>query len=262
MKKVKFLTTIFLLAQLMLNAQIVLEHTFTVPYRTYPVICKLATNGEKWFIMDRNNDKFFLYNLDYTLYKEINVPVQPNHYYWVSNISEKLFDLDESLEYMVTDYTFTFVKIYNEDGSLMFSEGDSVHNAISANIYSTANGTKMHIQMEHKVTGDNQAKIYSLVGVPFSTPSERETTNSELCTAQAFPNPNDGQTNIAFKLPLGDTKGQLVFYNLQGEVVKTLTVDRQSGCIKIDNSNLPSGIYLYQVTAENNSSEMKKLIIN
>ena len=269
MKKVKLLTTIFLLAQLMLNAQIVLEHTFSVPQdQTFPIICKFDTYGEKWLIPSVGTDKFSLYNLDYSLFKEINIPAQQDHYYGVSFVSDKLFDLDGLIEYMITDFGQTKVKIYKEDGSLIFSEGDATYTAnIRAPIgigpiFNTVDGTKMGIGTTTIATGATNCRIFNLPGHLLTTSPELDYTNSEQCAAQVFPNPNDGQTNIAYKLPLGDTKGQIVFYSMQGEVIKSITVDRQSGCIKIDNANLPSGTYLYQVTTGNNSSEMKKMIIN
>ena len=243
-----------------------MEHTFPVPPdQTFPNICKLENSGEKWLIPDVGNNKIYLYNLDYSLFKEIIVPPQPNQYFWIMYVSDKLFDLDASIEYMLTDFYQTRVTIYKEDGSILLSEGDSSYTANIATsigpIFNTAAGTKMGIALKSVATGETSCKIYRLPGKLNSIQPEPETTNLERCITRAYPNPNDGHTRIEYHLLPGETDGQIIFYNLQGNMVKSFKVEGQSGYIEIDNTNLSSGTYLYQIVAGTNSSSMKKMIL-
>ncbi|MEI6174804.1 MAG: T9SS type A sorting domain-containing protein [Bacteroidota bacterium] len=265
MKRLISLTITLLLSNLMLNAQIVLDHIYPVPPdQTFPGVCRLVNGGEKWFIPDVVNHRIDLYNLDYTLFKTINIPAQPNQYFGVMYITDKLFNLDAAIEYMVVDFYQTRVMVYNEDGSIIFAEGDSANPAkvsYAEPVVNTAGGTKMVIGVESLATGANVSKIYTLPG---SLPNSQSELGSQIhgrSVSNVFPNPNDGHTRIDYQLMPGESKGQISFYNLQGKPVKSFATDGPSGSLEIDNSDLPAGTYLYQICTGRNRSETKKMIL-
>ena len=265
MKRLILLSITILISTLIVNAQIVLDHTYPVPPdQTFPGICRLENGGEKWFIPDVGNHRIDLYNLDYTLFKTINIPTQPNQYYGVMYISDKLFDLDDALEFMVADFYQTRVMVYKEDGSNIFAEGDSANPAkvsYAEPIINTTGGTKMVIGVKSLATGINISEIYRLPGTLLSAHAESHLSNFERIISDIFPNPNTGRMRIDYQLLQGESQGQISFYNLQGKLVKSFKADGQSGYLEVDNSDLPSGTYLYQISTTKSSSETKKMIL-
>ncbi len=262
MKKSILITMMFLSTHFMLDAQIVLEHTYPANnYQAFPTIIHFENGGDKWFIPIADSNIFYLYNLDYTSFKTIIVPVQPNHNYWIFNVSDKLFDLDASIEYMVADFYNTKVLVYKEDGSVLFSRGDSANHAYYGGIFNTAAGTKMIMSETLVATGKSISEIYSLPGhLPYGQ-SDIQSSNSGRCIINVYPNPNKGNATIEYQLLPGETQGQIIFYDLKGNMRKSVNVVGQTGHINIDNTDLPAGTYLYQINSGSATSEMKKMIL-
>jgi hypothetical protein len=80
--------------------------------------------------------------------------------------------------------------------------------------------------------------------------------------SQNFPNPFNPTTTINFTLPK-DGLVKLVVYDITGKEVKVLANEiRTAGyhSISFDASNLPSGVYLYKLSA-GNFVETKKMIL-
>ncbi len=79
---------------------------------------------------------------------------------------------------------------------------------------------------------------------------------SKFNLSQNYPNPFNPTTKIDFELPQ-DSKVNITVYDMLGKVVKVLeNGSRQSGyyTISFDGSSLPSGIYIYKLTAESNGN--------
>jgi hypothetical protein len=80
--------------------------------------------------------------------------------------------------------------------------------------------------------------------------------------AQNFPNPFNPSTTISFALPK-DGLVKLVIYDITGKEIRVLTNEvRTAGyhSVLFDASNLPSGVYLYKLTA-GNFIESKKMVL-
>ncbi|MGC9364957.1 MAG: T9SS type A sorting domain-containing protein, partial [Fidelibacterota bacterium] len=68
-----------------------------------------------------------------------------------------------------------------------------------------------------------------------------------------YPNPFNSNTKIEYSLQNSD-KVKLRIYDITGKLVKTLVNENQNSgkySVNFDGSNLPSGIYLYRLNAEN-----------
>ncbi len=92
--------------------------------------------------------------------------------------------------------------------------------------------------------------------------AQEQTTNS-IATSQnvsLYPNPNDGNMTLAYTLP-DEQQGQLVIYDVMGNVVdkEILPVGSQQKNIIL--TGLASGIYYYQVSFNNIVVKTDKLII-
>jgi hypothetical protein len=85
---------------------------------------------------------------------------------------------------------------------------------------------------------------------------------TDFVLEQNFPNPFNPSTTIEYKIPkLSNVK--LVIYNILGREVKTLVdAERSPGQheVTFDGSRLPSGVYLYRMTAAN-FTDIKKFIL-
>ena len=86
---------------------------------------------------------------------------------------------------------------------------------------------------------------------------------AEFSLAQNYPNPFNPKTRIEFTLP-SDAKVSIKVFNILGEEVASL-VDRalEAGYQSVDwdAANMPSGIYLYRITAGSFSASRKMLLL-
>jgi len=81
--------------------------------------------------------------------------------------------------------------------------------------------------------------------------------------AQNFPNPFNNQTSIVYHLPR-NSHVCLKIYNVNGQLKRTLVNEyQQSGSyiLRIDLSDLPSGLYFYQINASDFKETKKMLLI-
>jgi flagellar hook assembly protein FlgD len=79
---------------------------------------------------------------------------------------------------------------------------------------------------------------------------------------QNYPNPFNPSTLISFKLP-EQTNVQLKIYDILGNEVATLANENKpAGSYEVEwnASNLPSGVYIYQLVAGTNT-QMKKMLL-
>lgn len=76
-----------------------------------------------------------------------------------------------------------------------------------------------------------------------------------------FPNPTSGNATITYTLPQGETKGEIIIYDIAGAEVKKVTVTNGNGKIVLDNSALQSGTYFYQLIASKGAVGTKKMVV-
>jgi hypothetical protein len=88
--------------------------------------------------------------------------------------------------------------------------------------------------------------------------NENEKANENI---SLFPNPTSGIVTIEYTLPQGETKGELIIYDIAGAEVKRVAVTNSSGKIILDNSALQSGTYFYQLSTSKGSAGIKKMIV-
>src|SRR5690606_27853451 len=92
-------------------------------------------------------------------------------------------------------------------------------------------------------------------------------TNSQIpnsfSLSQNYPNPFNPSTNIGFEIPTKQ-KMSLKIYNIIGQSVAVLVDDLLSAGkynYAFDASSLPSGVYFYKLTAGNEFSQTKKMLL-
>ena len=76
-----------------------------------------------------------------------------------------------------------------------------------------------------------------------------------------IPNPSKDQVKITFTLPDGVTRGQLQLFSSEGKRIKTWEVDNRFGYILFDNSELPTGVYYYNIVVNGGISSTQKMVV-
>ncbi|HLG34785.1 MAG TPA: T9SS type A sorting domain-containing protein [Bacteroidia bacterium] len=291
MKKIilfAFLSVAILFGRQNVNAQITVDHVYTTNPPYYAV--KLSS-GLKYVAIQSTSPpvtttNFVLYNPDHSIFRAINVPQISGKYAgFVSFVSDALFDLDTLIEYMLA-YADSItavrsVAVLNETGntllyvdSAFYSFGQGAPNLgyIEHPIFPDGNQTKLYLFTNYVPTsGFYTTTVYNLPGrlaclecdsglvnglaQPPGLPSE------DMSQLKAFPNPNDGNATIEFKLPQGINSGEIVLYKMDGSEVKRYRVDGTFGNLILNNTGLGAGAYMYQLVAGNRAVDAKKMIV-
>jgi hypothetical protein len=87
------------------------------------------------------------------------------------------------------------------------------------------------------------------------------TISSLSDSLKIYPNPSQNQFTIEYKLPQGESKGEIIIYDIAGTEVKKVTVTNGSSKAELDNSALQSGIYFYQLITSKGATGGKKMVV-
>lgn len=266
------------------NAQITLEHVYDsaattnwcpgAAYNTQLMLINFEVSGERYVKINGCNKIISIYDMNHSLQKTISLVNLPNPVgeNTILYLSENLFNTDPLMEFMYfyqmidTSGNHNYVtNIYNENGIQLFSDtsGPWVYATWGMQqwpIINSSQGTKMILSCR-----DGRAKVFSLPGTLSEGISE---ANNNLITMQmqssvsnAYPNPNNGSTQIDYSLPIGINEGEIVFYDLQGMEVKRFKVDRTFNTLLVSTKELAAGTYYYQLQTSLQNSEGKKMIV-
>lgn len=280
MKKILFIA--FIAFFINAKAQIALEHTYdsasTCTYGSPALMDQLMIinfeiSGEKYIKINRHSNKICVYNMTHALMKTIDYSGFPQastagNYIIFMYFSETLFDKDSEMEFMYfanTGIGNYYTGIYNEDGSLIFSDNGAVLTFASwppqqYPIYNTTQGTKLILSY-----ANGQANVFSLPG---TLSNNIEDANNDLITTQmqstvsnSYPNPTNNTTQIDYSLPESVNEGEIVFYDLLGNEIKRFKVDRTFASLLISTSDITAGTYYYQLQTTVENSEGKKMVV-
>lgn len=230
----------------------------------------LSYSGWKYVDLHNiENNEIRLFNLDYTLFKELILPPKISNTTPVAvfYISETLFDTDSTtieyfLGYIINDSKY-YVRIANEYGEILLEEEDAVTYEIFTtekyyySIYETDHGTKMQLiyfnEMDYYKT-----KIFSLPGSYPTDIKQIDETNFSI-----FPNPSNGVNTIRLDPEINLKNGIINIFDTQGSIVKKLKINNNTREIHLDNSDLSSGVYFYQIISHDSFyvSQKKVLIV-
>ena len=136
---------------------------------------------------------------------------------------------------MANDGTGTWLGDGNLDGTLRFDS----------------------IQLTHKTGGSITGTLYFddlrlATRVPTSLETAESGTPTDFMLSQNYPNPFNPSTRIEYYLPRRSPV-HLAVYSLKGEMIRPLVNDIQPQgyhTIEFSGSNLPSGLYIYQLKAK------------
>jgi len=229
--------SILLVFGMKMSGQIVFEKLYDSASVSGPcatnqlMMIKFEVSGERYVRINRCGKTINLYNLNHVLLKTINmaaVPTEPPPYdktYDVLYLSERLFNTDSKMEYMVcvaVGATYTTM-IYNEDGLQLFKENGVPgvkpnYHQQQYPVYNTSQGTKLILSYKN---GDT--KVFGLGGTlttAIKRANEQITEEGSFSVSTPAPNPNSGSSRVNYVLPENSPEGEIVLYDLQGKVNK------------------------------------------
>ena len=258
-------------------AQITLEQTYPIANSSgdYLKLIKLSSSGYKYVAHDTSS--IYLYNLNHTVFRTISIPHSPGELNWgqffTMYISEELFNTNPAdIEYLLYyNHGTPHCKVYEESGNVLFSL-DSIYANQAQDIgYGNENfisyspsGYKMILL---NMNLGNQ--VYSLPGfLPCQDCSNSVVTSirtdnniNKEGNISNYPNPNSGETTIAYTLPQGTTIADLVIYSITGQELKRYKVTSAFHDILISTTDLEAGTYYYQIQTTTGFSAGKKMIV-
>ncbi|MEY4954524.1 MAG: hypothetical protein RI981_609 [Bacteroidota bacterium] len=84
--------------------------------------------------------------------------------------------------------------------------------------------------------------------------------NDRIQVSHAYPNPASDFLDIDYQV-VGNQDLRLGFYNVLGEQVKEVSLDRDQKTLRISLRDFASGMYLYQLSIDGRSVATKKIIV-
>ena len=107
------------------------------------------------------------------------------------------------------------------------------------------------------------SNVNGIVTISTVTSADKVKLPNEFSISQNYPNPFNPSTTIKFTIPV-QTKVKLNVYNAIGQLVTTLVNQELTAGIhevKFNGYNYPSGVYFYQITADNYTNTKKFILL-
>ncbi|OFX19490.1 MAG: hypothetical protein A2033_08000 [Bacteroidetes bacterium GWA2_31_9] len=239
MKKTLFLGIIALIVS-NLNAQITLKHTFSGNISVVNTHHKTV-----YFDAVINGNQFDFYNEDYSFYKTVTVaPLYGCKAYYISNVSDNLFNTDNDLE-----FTCAFLdtlnnqgyklQLINENGTVIKDFGSVVNWGFP---HKTVNNDVRFLVTRYVTyPAVSETEIYSLPGSIAST----KALVSEANEYAPYPNPAKNFINLKYNLNQSEVENLQIF-NSAGQIIETKQIGGAFDKIVLDISSYPSGQYFYK----------------
>lgn len=252
MKK-KLITLVFAILAFQLQSQINLEHKFN--WLTYSFN---TDAGIRYYLYNSTSSQLTIYNTDYSVFKTLTLSIPTGYtYYGISLISDKLFNTDNSIEFLFSYYGNTTATLY-QYCMILYDENLNVlkNFANGASAYTTSNNgvTKLIINCITPVSPSftYSTEIYSLPGSVKSGVTSLNTSKIET----AYPNP--AKTIIALPYVLEKEQTSMIrIYKLNGQLVEQKQIDSTFDKVLLNVESYQSGIYLYEYNGISN-----KFIVN
>ena len=89
-------------------------------------------------------------------------------------------------------------------------------------------------------------------------------TNGNIANAQvlsAFPNPAKSEVSFRYKLNENIEEAQLTIYDINGQLVASLSMQGSAGLVQWDAKGQPSGVYYYKADKIGGFDVPKKLVL-
>ncbi len=231
-------------------------------------VTKINETTYKYYLMDVPNAQCRIYNLNYTLYKTLNLTVPEGEWlYDVRFVSEKLFNDDAQLEVLYTYYSWIttegtdgyyvyHTKVVSEDGNVLLDAPGALYSyvkEVSENEYSLFLYC-YDLSVTPSIIWTN---IYSLPGKLFTIDQAKKSSFS----INTYPNPASDFVNINYSLPNGVSMAKLHLLDINGIEHGVYQLDGFTDHLRLQTGNFSAGTYFYYLESAGIKSETNKVII-
>lgn len=124
------------------------------------------------------------------------------------------------------------------------------------------------IKDQHDIISDLQAEVAQLRELVEKQQLTNQTTqkislngSTESFLGQNTPNPYSSMTRISYALPQDADRGEIHFFNLNGELIKKVDLDGKVGTVEVFAEDISSGVYSYSLIVDNTRIDTKKMIL-
>lgn len=205
-----------------------------------------GSDANKYYTYMPTGNKIYIYNWDGSLYKMVTV-TPPSGYslQTVYCLSKKCINNDDKLEMCVSfisssiDNNYSKMWLINEDGTKLNDFGNAF--SISAN-YSSYNG-ETHLNVMKTMT--NPTSYSTIIYRCSGSGTVKVTQPNDNNVGLAYPNPATNYITIPYQLK-NITTSQINIYDASGRMYSTIPVGAHFNEVKIDVSDYPAGLYIYE----------------
>ncbi len=239
MKRKLLLSLIILLAaSAVVEAQITFEQR--LPADVYPF--KTSQSGT-WYAEWSYSISVSVYRSDFTLYRELHPPyINPGEYGDIYFMSDKLFNTDDKLEYMLFRYdSASNVEglLVNEDAEILYEFG-LVANAYPFITQSAGMNPVLGFRTVDFDLGILVTDLYSLPGtyLPVQNAAGQDVF---------YPSPNPANNYIKIPYHINSSADALLtIYNTSGAQVEKMILDKNSESTILNVTGFSPGVYIYK----------------
>ena len=249
-----------------LNSQITLDHSFN--YST--TVTKINESTYKYFLMDVPNKQCRIYNMDFSLYKTIDLPVEEGAWlYDIRFVSERLFNDDSNIEVLYTTYKWITTNTNTGEGyyvyrSKVMSENGTVLLDVPGALYSYVNEVSPEKYSLFLFIYDLSVDPYTISTNIYKLPGQLNTIDGAKKSAvhtSVYPNPATGLINIEYILPPDIKLARIHILDASGRKHSEYLVDGSTDRLSIETNLFPPGIYFYYLESGELRSEAGKFVI-
>jgi hypothetical protein len=101
----------------------------------------------------------------------------------------------------------------------------------------------------------------ALVSTRSATANDINREASRAVLYQNAPNPFTERTEIKFELPVNSKNVFIYVFNMQGSLVKQISISNMQRSIIINGSELTAGMYLYSLIVDGKEVDTKRMIL-
>lgn len=275
----KFLKVLLLSACILITKKGVSQITYFGSIPNGVQLCKFSI-GYKYVNVNVPGLTITFYNLNQTVYKTLALPSHPSFAnYVVSYVTDKLFDLDTTIEYAVTlsnsSPTSNQTYIYDESGTvLLFKDSAALWQSTYVPaalkngdcIYFDGFATRMKL-IYYPTATSTSAILYTLPGgLPCTECSQgvisgiAEGGGDSQQEAQFYPNPSSNHLKLLYKLPPGAKKAYIKVYDMTGKLVQDMEITNDFDSILLP-ANYNNGLYLYSLVVDGTLIKNEKIVL-
>lgn len=267
-----------LLLSVNLNSQISLDQTYSGNFLS---IVKFSSAGYKYVLDDHTARTIKIFNINNSLLTSISIPTQVPASYFVYNVSDNLFDLNNDFEYLIMSQasaTPSKVYVFKENGtqlffldSAYFDSGNQNGNQVLNQSSLFYNGTAAKMKLGRYTTfpgSISKWSIYSLSGsLPCIQCSSTGSTvgrpeyQSNISEPVFYPNPAGNELKLKYELPANYKSAFIKVQDLQGREIESFQVTHDFDFIYLP-KDYNSGLYIYSLIIDEKVVKREKIILS